>query len=577
MNMYSLLARSGPNRIFLSLVVGALSGIMYSLLIPMVTSTLQSSDADAEKVPTLPFVLWRFVIESPAMAAAFAIACVTILITRTWSEVSLARVSVVMASRLRIDLYHRIARAPLAAIERIGQPRLMTALNNDLPKVVEGALNLPHFLMDGVTLIGLLAFLFYLNPDVFWSSIKCIVFGVVTNELIMAAANRYFMRTARLRQNLQEGVHGLVRGFKELKLSDEKRGEYFRKVLLATEQELIQVEKVAISIPSVAANYGQLLTFFMIGWVIFVFVGDHFISPQALVGVVMTLLYISSPVGTMVRVIPQLQEAKIALRRVTALFDELPEESIEPSSGPTPIWDAVRFEGVTYRHVSDQEGEGFTVGPVTAEFRKGEITFVVGGNGSGKSTLAKLLTLHYHPSGGHVHFGSHRVTREDINVFRQSISSIYSDYYLFDRLLVANRDPARVEQLLRMLGLHHKVSYQDGRFSTLSLSDGQRRRMALLAAFVEDKQLYLFDEWAADQDPTFKEVFYREILPALKADGKAVVVITHDDRYFDVADRLMVMADGQVSATRIKGEEPVGSARPAVPAGPQVSTVEQQF
>lgn len=554
MSMYSLLARSGPNKIFFSLVIGALSGIMYSLLIPMVTNTLQGADSTLENVPQIPYVLFTFVIDNPAMAAAFAIACVSILVTRTWSEVSLARVSVVMASKLRIDLYHRIARAPLSEIERIGQPRLMTALNNDLPKAVEGAQNLPHFLMDGVSLAGMLTFLFYLNPDVFWTSMKVIAFGVLTNEMILWFAHRYFVRTAKLKQDLQEGMHGLVRGFKELKLSDEKRGEYFRKVLLATERDLLSVEKVGISIPSVASNYGQMLTFFMIGWVIFVFVSDHYITPQSLVGVVMTLLYISSPIGTMVRVIPLLQESKIALRRVTSLFEELPEEQVGKESMPVPHWDHVRFENVTYRHHSEGDGDGFLVGPINAEFRKGEITFLVGGNGSGKSTLSKLLTLHYHAASGEIHFGQHKLSSADINVFRQSISSIYSDYYLFDRILVANREQQRVDHYLKMLGLDHKVSYKDGKFSTLFLSDGQRRRMALVAAFVEDKELYLFDEWAADQDPSFKEVFYREILPSLKADGKAVVVITHDDRYFDVADRLMVMSEGKISSVKVLGE-----------------------
>jgi putative pyoverdin transport system ATP-binding/permease protein len=96
------------------------------------------------------------------------------------------------------------------------------------------------------------------------------------------------------------------------------------------------------------------------------------------------------------------------------------------------------------------------------------------------------------------------------------------------------------------LQLDHKVSIKDGAFSTLELSQGQRKRLALLVAYLEDRPFYVFDEWAADQDPLFKDVFYRELLPELKAKGKTVLVITHDDRYFHLADRYIKLEYGQL-------------------------------
>lgn len=66
---------------------------------------------------------------------------------------------------------------------------------------------------------------------------------------------------------------------------------------------------------------------------------------------------------------------------------------------------------------------------------------------------------------------------------------------------------------LRLLRFAPKVSIRAGRFSTLDLPDGQSKRPALLIAFLEDKELYLFDEWAADQDTEYKNVFHNQILP----------------------------------------------------------------
>jgi putative ATP-binding cassette transporter len=187
---------------------------------------------------------------------------------------------------------------------------------------------------------------------------------------------------------------------------------------------------------------------------------------------------------------------------------------------------------------------------VDLTIRKGEITFIVGGNGSGKSTLSKLITLHYRATGGAIRFGDQDVSDNTIGALRQQIGAIYSDYYLFDRVLgLKDRDDLddTVQHYLKALQLDHKVHFRDGAFSTLSLSDGQRRRMALLVAILDDKELYLFDEWAADQDPSFKAVFYNGILPALRQRGKAVVTISHDDRYFNVADQVIVLEEGRIA------------------------------
>lgn len=110
---------------------------------------------------------------------------------------------------------------------------------------------------------------------------------------------------------------------------------------------------------------------------------------------------------------------------------------------------------------------------------------------------------------------------------------------------------ARGNALLAKLHLQHKVQVRGGAFTTRALSQGQRKRLALVVAYLEDRPFLVFDEWAADQDPVFKEVFYLELLPELKARGKAVLVISHDDRYFHLADRLIRMEDGQVVAVEV--------------------------
>jgi putative ATP-binding cassette transporter len=455
-----------------------------------------------------------------------------------------------VASDLRVGMYNRISNAPLDALERIGSARLITGLTSDLPRIVLGAQLLPELLTEAVTLLGMLGFLCYLNVDVFWFVLKSILVGVITYQIPVMFAGKYFVLAGKESDTLQESIHGLIQGFKELKLNDEKRLAYFEEILLKNERDLLNAQKIGGTIFSAAASYGQMLCFFAIGAVTFIFVNYHAISDKNLIGVVMALLYITGPIAVILNIVPQIKMARISLSRTTALQNELPDENAQSHETLPPAWDCVRFKKVSYQHRNEDGAAGFKVGDLDLEFRKGEITFIVGGNGSGKSTLSKLLTLHYQPTSGEIYFDDELVSSATINIYRKCIGAIYSDYYLFDRVLAGQQVQERVDHYLRLFDLDQKVTYLNGRFSTLALSDGQRRRMALVAAFLEDKELYLFDEWAADQDPTFKKIFYREILPSLKARGKAVVVITHDDRYFDVADKVLVMADGSIFRTK---------------------------
>ncbi|MCG8463435.1 MAG: ATP-binding cassette domain-containing protein, partial [Xanthomonadales bacterium] len=74
-------------------------------------------------------------------------------------------------------------------------------------------------------------------------------------------------------------------------------------------------------------------------------------------------------------------------------------------------------------------------------------------------------------------------------------------------------------------------------------SQGQRKRLALIAALAEDRDLLLLDEWAAEQDPMFRRYFYETLIPQWRASGKTVIAVTHDDQYFHCADRVLTLND----------------------------------
>jgi putative ATP-binding cassette transporter len=563
MRLFSAFTSQAPNQVFTSILLGASAGIAYSLLIPIVVSSLRDSSDGIRFASSDIETILGFQISNFQIATLFFFTCLFILFARTASQIVLMRVSMNVTTDLRVQMYNRISCAAIEKLERLGSSKLIATITTDVGRIVGGARMLPDLLMNAATLVGMLGFLLLLNPAVFWFVLQTILFGVITYQIPMFFGNRYFSRSRESVDSLQESIRGLIYGAKELKLNKTKRDRYFKDILLNNEYAVLNADKTGNSIVSAAVNYGDLISFFVIGMVAFIFVNYQTISNSDLVAVIMALLYITTPISVVINFLPGILRAKISLRKVNELMQELSVEEGSKEVSLLKPWQQIRFEAVTFRHASHDGEQGFSLAPLSFSINKGEITFIVGGNGSGKSTLSKLLTLHYKRHGGDIFFGDEAVTSDNLNSCRQVITAIFSDYYMFDRLLdtvnIGNQD--MIESLLHELDLSKKVKITDGHFSTTSLSDGQRRRLALLVSFLENKELYVFDEWAADQDPMFKETFYHQVLPKLKKAGKAVVVISHDDRYFDIADKVLVMADGQLVDTLVDSTEIIKRSR----------------
>jgi putative pyoverdin transport system ATP-binding/permease protein len=144
-----------------------------------------------------------------------------------------------------------------------------------------------------------------------------------------------------------------------------------------------------------------------------------------------------------------------------------------------------------FQESSEEEERGFLLGPLNLSLRPGEITYVIGGNGSGKSTLAKLITGLYFPQSGTVSLNGVPVTDSNREWYRQHFSAIFTDFHLFESYLGFNHTTLdqEVESYLKQLQLDHKVQVKDGVLSTTNLSQGQRKRLALLTAYLEDRPM----------------------------------------------------------------------------------------
>ncbi|GMV28823.1 MAG: hypothetical protein AMXMBFR59_09480 [Rhodanobacteraceae bacterium] len=539
-----LFRMTSPNLFVFSVVLGMATGLLYALLIPFIMYAIRTNRDAGIGLEVRQFTMF----DSPTaqLAIAYSLACLGVIVIRTLSNASSEFVAANASVRHRIHIYHRIRALPIDALEKIGPSRLINFLNIDIPTITQAAMNVPSIFISSVTVLGLLAYVFFVNAHVFVFVVLALVVGIATYQLPMRFASRYFRRGRQQYDQIQEGVRGLIFGAAELKVHSDKVNAFFESELQTPELRRLRDILIGNSLFVLVRSYGQMLSFIVIGVVVFHLPYAYDVSVDETFAVVMALLYLTGPVATLLGAMGEVRIGVVALEKVQEIYGELYEEENTNTATIVPGWKTFRADDLVYEHVGD--GRTFRLGPVSVGFERGQISYIVGGNGSGKTTLCKCLSLHYRPQQGSVSFDDQVIDAHSLESARQNVSTVYSNFYLFKSLYGSTRalDQAEIERYLDYLELTGKVSVVNGSFSTTALSDGQRKRLALLAALLENRDLCVFDEWAADQDPRFKETFYCTILPDLKKAGKVVIVITHDDRYFPFADQLIHMEDGRV-------------------------------
>jgi putative ATP-binding cassette transporter len=403
----------------------------------------------------------------------------------------------------------------------------------------------------------------------YMASISLVAF-LLTAALIAAGLSIYLVNSRQVKVHLRDagekrlrffdGITDLLRGAKEVKFN-RRRGEELYEDIHGVARELRGSTERAHRMLDDNSLFAQSNFFLLLGAVVFVAPQFHQMASQSTASLIAGIIFIMGPLSSVILGIPAFTRANLAAENIASLearLEEagagaLPPQAQDPWPAAAPV-SAITCESLVYRYRTgaiNTQGEGFQIGPIDLQVAAGEVLFIVGGNGSGKSTLLKVLTSLYPASAGTLSMDGITVTPRTAQAFRERFSVIFGDFHLFRRLYgLQDVDDGRLRELLEAMQLAGKTALVDGRFSSLELSTGQRKRLAMVVALLEDRPVYAFDEWAADQDPGFRRHFYREMLPDLQRRGKTVIVVTHDDQYFDCADRVVVMEYGRIRSVQ---------------------------
>ncbi|HWK03300.1 MAG TPA: cyclic peptide export ABC transporter [Puia sp.] len=486
-----------------------------------------------------------------------------------------------VAHEVIMDIFEKVRSASFEKFNSIGKEKVYAVIED-----AHEISNLPDYLINvlnsgTVVLIGLIN-LFRIS---FAGAIP-VVLMLILLTLLYLYKNVSIIKDMHEQRLLTEVYHrnirDLLEGFKEIKMSSRRNDTFYHKFL---KKNRIAFNELYLKIGAKFVNNqltGSYSWYLLIGLILFVLPHAFSLKQEQSINYIVTLLYLMTPVIALVELLPKYSYTRVAFERLRQFNEQIKQSA---NAGETTVkvmltdrkFKNLIFHGVTYEYGAGNLDGRFVLTPVDLEINQGEVLFITGGNGSGKSTFIHLLTGLFTPSAGTIWLNGEEITEENYSFYRDRISAIFSDNYLFsfnydeydfsDANTLFHRYLALME-LSEVVRIHPKNNSIDN-----ALSSGQKKRLAMIYALMEDKDILVLDEWAADQDPTYRSYFYNVLLPKLKADGKTIVAVTHDDAYFNHADRIITFESGRI----IRQKKGMGGAIISFPKGGIDIDTEEDF
>ena len=412
-----------------------------------------------------------------------------------------------------------------------------------------------------ILIVMVYIYIFFLSKTAFFITIGMLttasfIFIKKVNEV-----KKYFLEAADHDQQVGSFLSGLLFGFKECLLNS-RRDTDLASEFSSSSSELADSRIMAGKNFSNIFAFVQIFYYVILAVIVFLMpvLGWHNSNDQMMTfKLVAAFFFVFIPTSNVVRMINYNTQVSVAIsgiQKLENLIDErLRENGVNVDSSKDeifrpPVFASLELKDIEYSYYDADRMATFSVGPVSFKLSKGDVVFICGRNGSGKTTFLKLLAGLYKPKKGKIEQNERVVPFNCNHVYRETFAAVFSDFHLFQKLHgLHETDPGKTAELLTLFQLDYKTKRIGDSFSNLDLSTGQRKRLALIVSLMEDKPVYIFDEWAADQDPHFRKYFYLELLPRLKREGKTVVAVTHDDRYFDCCDRILWFQDDGIVET----------------------------
>ena len=492
-------------------------------------------------------------VQSQSYSAILAVVFVAVLIAyRITQQRVISRASAAVEQALhdwRTGIADKVVRLSLRDTEELSRGRLLDGLAKHYEQLSQTIVPLLAGLEALILLCFMLAYLFTLS--VFAGLLTVIVTGfLVLGYLNTERGMKEEMRAAAMADaQLTRLAEEMTDGFKELRLDPEKRFALQFDIVQASDAVATHRTKTA-GILSQLITTGNSASYLLAGAVVFVLPVLSGSDGGHIQRIITAVLFLLGPVGGVVGAVQQLAVAQFCLRAIDGFELEV-DALLEPQNvlAASPLaFSTIRLVEMHYSHRHRQDEAGFSVAGLNFSLERGQIVFLTGANGSGKTTALRLLTGLYPSDSGRIEIDGKALPAGPTQEYRNLFAAVFADGHVFRKPYGLDAaGMARLEEALRLLDIRQKLPADlASGYDAESLSTGQRKRLALALAIAGNRPVLVLDEWAADQDPATRARFYNELLPMLKASGKTVVAVTHDDRYFGCADARYHMEEGRM-------------------------------
>jgi putative pyoverdin transport system ATP-binding/permease protein len=457
--------------------------------------------------------------------------------------------------KIRIRLTGKILkRAELIDLDNIGNSRIYNHMTQQTVEVSNSANEMTAAVQSFIMVVFAIMYLGTLSIYALIVTIIVVGIGMTVYLNMEKAIIPYIDKYNESEIKLFSVLSHLLHGFKELKMSHERSDDlnkHLTEIANEAKDNSIQTKIMYAN----AYIFAQAFFYVLVGIMVFILPRFFEMYTGNVTQITAVILFIIGPLSSVVAGVPAYTRSNIAVNNIIKLENQLdtlkadPPEFDDFTYKQIEEFNSITFDDIKFNYYDRNKDKSFSVGPINLTIKRGETVFLVGGNGSGKSTLLKLMTGLYRPESGSIKVDNTVINAKNMQEYRELYSAIFADFHLFDRLYgIKDWDSESVYNLIKQMRLTDKTSFSDGEFSNINLSTGQRKRIAMIVTLLEKRHICIFDEWAADQDPQFREYYYYDLLPQLKNEGKTIFVVSHDDnKFFSTADRILKMDDGKLT------------------------------
>lgn len=452
---------------------------------------------------------------------------------------------------IRSRISYKIKSSELLTIEKIDSAKIFMRLTRDTTLISQASIEILATMQSTLMVFFALIYILIISPAMFITIVGAIALTLLLYSIFSKEAQKELAKGGAMEEEFFNSLESTLDGFKELKINSGKRDFIYNRHIGILEQ--LYTLRTGLSERFTAIMmFAETFLYILLGTIVFVVPHLIFEDTTTIIQVTAAMLFIIGPIDNALYIFPMVSSINRSIKNIYKLEESLNHQILENTQVNQKYdyfkeFKTLELRGVEFDYYNKEDEKLFGIGPVNITINRGETIFIVGGNGSGKSTMLKTLLCLYPASQGAIYLDNQAINEYNYQSYRDLFSIILSDFYLFKEFYDSdNIDLQYINELLNEMELSHKTQFVDGGFTNTDLSTGQRKRLAMIEALLEDKEIYIFDEWAADQDPKFRKYFYESIVPKLKEQGKTVIAVTHDKAYFKMCDRAFKMKDGKI-------------------------------